>query len=117
MVSSRVQSSVDLAKASVPTFSNHTVEELEARCSLNRERLALLVVDVKIAQTSLADASKALDTKRKAEAAGESVRSSLRISARSSSWRISTCSSSKRFIKGGVQPQPNIEPLQQAVKD
>jgi hypothetical protein len=119
-VASRVQSSVDLATASAATSSNHAVAELEARYSLNRERMTLLVVDIKSAKVCLADSKKALHTKRKAEAAEAnrlSERSSLRISARSSSMRISSRSSRNHFLTRGVQPQPDIEPLQQDTTD
>jgi hypothetical protein len=119
-VASRVQRSVDLATASATTSSNHAVEELEARYSLNRERLTLLVVDIKSAEVCLADTKKALHTKRKAEAAGanrQSERSSLRISVRSSFRHISSRSPSKRFSTREVRPQPDIESLQQATTD
>jgi hypothetical protein len=119
VVTSREQRSVDLATASALTYSNDTVAELEAKYSLYRERLALLVVDVKSAEVCLTNAEKVLDTKRKAEAAvavGQSAtRSSLRMSVRPSSWRSSIRSSSKRSSTRGVEPpQPDKEPLQQA---
>ncbi len=120
-VASRVQRSVDLEAASAATSSNHTVEELEARHLLNRERLALLVVDVKSAEVCLANSKKALETKRKAEAAEadrKSERSSLRISVyRSSFRRISSRSPSMRFSTRGVHPHHDIEKVQQATTD
>jgi hypothetical protein len=138
VAASRAQRSIDLATASAATSSNNdTVEELEARFSLTRERLELFVVDVKSADVCHADAKKALDTKRKAEAAnagnattrkaeaakadGQSARlvsSSWRTSAHSSSWRISTRSLSRRISFRGIEPQPpSTEPLQQATAD
>ncbi len=110
-VASRVQRSVDLEAASAATSSNHTVEELEARHSLNRERLALLVVDIKSAEVCLANSKKA------AEADRQSERTSLRISVRSSSWRISSRSPSKRFSTCVVHSHHDEEKLQQATAD
>ncbi len=117
-VASRVQRSVDLATASAATSSNHTVEELEARHSLNRERLALLVVDVKSAEVCLANSKKALDIKRKAESDRKGERSSLRISVCRSSFRhILSLSSSQHCSTRAVQPHHDIEPLQRATTD
>ncbi len=81
------------------------------------------MVDIKSAQVCNANAKKALDTKRKVDAAKadrQSARllaSSWGISARSSSRRISTRSLTKRISTRGVVPQPCIEPLQQATTD
>jgi hypothetical protein len=131
VVSSRVQSSTDLVTASAAMSSNYTTEELEARYSLTRERLELLVVDVKSAEVCHADAKRALDTRRKTEAAKANTKrkaeaakadtqsarfsSSWRMSARSSSRRISTRSLTKRILTRGIAPQPSTEPLQQSV--
>jgi hypothetical protein len=136
VAASRAQRSIDLATASAATSSKNTVEDLEARYSLTRERLELLVVDVKSADVCHANAKKALDTKRKAEAANADttstrkaeavkadrqsarfVSSSWCTSAHSSSRRISSRSLIKRMSTRGIDPQPNTEPLQQATTD
>jgi hypothetical protein len=119
VISSRVQSSIDLATSSEATSPDYTVEELEARYSLTHERLELLVVDVKSAEVCNADAKKALDTKCKAETAkadtkrkaeaAKAGRQSARFAL--SSWRISARSSSRRILTRGIAP--NTEPLQQ----
>jgi hypothetical protein len=129
-VASRMQSSTDIAIASAATSSNYTVEDLEARYSRTRERLELLVVDIKSAQVCNADAKRALDTKCKAETAkggttrkseatkadrqsASIVASSWPMSARSSSRLISTRSLPKHILTRSIAPQPSTEPLQQ----
>ncbi len=121
VVSSRVQSSTDLATASAATSSSYTVEELEARYLLTCERLELLVKDVKNAEVCHADAKKALHTRRKAE---DAAKANDAVAAKADgqnarfSSSFSTRSLTTRIFTRGIAPQPpSTEPLQQVATD